>query len=183
MKYILFLLLIPLSFISAAKGQFTDSLKLQLIKDWNRSKIYTLDYLATMNADKYSFRPHDSIRSFAQQMIHLSQGTVSLMEAATGHNIPKQINRPNLETTRSAMTKDSVTYFVSLSYDYAIEALQQFNMEKGFEIVTRGKFNEPRIAWILKAFEHQAHHRGQTTIYMRLLGLKPPNERLFDNMY
>ena len=30
----------------------------------------------------------------------------------------------------------------------------------------------------LKLFEHQAHHRGQTTIYIRALGLKPPNERL-----
>ena len=56
-------------------------------------------------------------------------------------------------------------------------------MSKGYQYVKRGKFNETRIAWILKAYEHQAHHRGQTTIYIRALGLKPPNERLFDNMY
>jgi len=31
----------------------------------------------------------------------------------------------------------------------------------------------------MKAFEHQTHHRGQTTIYIRLVGLKPPGERLF----
>ncbi|HET7002392.1 MAG TPA: DinB family protein [Puia sp.] len=36
-----------------------------------------------------------------------------------------------------------------------------------------------RYAWLLKAFEHQAHHRGQTTIYIRLVGVKPKNERLF----
>jgi uncharacterized damage-inducible protein DinB len=32
---------------------------------------------------------------------------------------------------------------------------------------------------ITKAFEHQTHHRGQTTVYIRLAGAKPPQEKLF----
>ena len=164
-------------------GQYADSLKMQLLKDWKRSKLYTIDYLKTMPDDKFSFHPQDSIRTFAQQMIHLSQATVSLMEAATGMTIPGIINRPGLESISSALTKDSVSYFVILSYDYATQALESFDMKKSYQYVKRGKFYETRIAWILKAFEHQAHHRGQTTIYIRALGLRPPNERLFDNMY
>jgi uncharacterized damage-inducible protein DinB len=167
----------------SAQAQFADSLKKQLLKDWERSKLYTLDYLKTMPADKFSFQPQDSIRTFAQQMIHLSQATISLMEAATGTKIPGIINRPQLESIPQALTKDSVTYFVILSYDYAKQALEQFDMTKSYQYVKRGKFNETRMAWILKAFEHQAHHRGQTTIYIRATGLTPPNERLFDNMY
>ena len=180
-KYQILVLFIIISMTSL--GQFADSLKMQLLKDWERSKLYTLDYIKTMPADKFSFRPQDSIRTFAQQMIHLSQGTVSLMEAATGVKIPAVINRQNLESTASALTKDSVAYFVSISYDYAIQALEGFDMNKSYQNIQRGKFNETRIAWIFKAFEHQAHHRGQTTIYIRALGIKPPNERLFDNMY
>jgi uncharacterized damage-inducible protein DinB len=176
-----------LSFILAitvtSQAQFADTLKAQLLKEWKRSKLYTLDYLKTMPDTQFSFRPQDSIRTFAQQMIHMSQATVSLMEAATGMKIPTAINRHNLENTPSALTKDSVSYFINLSYDYAIEALGNFEMTKSYQYVKRGKFNETRIAWMLKAFEHQAHHRGQTTIYIRALGLKPPNERLFDNMY
>jgi len=30
-----------------------------------------------------------------------------------------------------------------------------------------------------KAFEHQTHHRGQTTVYLRLKGVTPPGEMLF----
>ena len=55
-----------------------------------------------MPADKYAYKPQDSIRSFAQQMIHMAQGTVSLMEAATGNKIPSTINRQNLENISSA---------------------------------------------------------------------------------
>ena len=171
------LIFIPL----LAQGQFADSLKIQLLNDWKRSKLYTDDYLKTMPPDSYSFRPQDSIRTFAQQMIHLAQGTVSLMAASTGMKIPTVINRPNLENTSTALTKDSVTYFVNLSYDYAIEALENFGMNSSYQYVSRGHFNETRLAWMLKAYEHQAHHRGQTTIYIRMAGLKPPNEKLFDN--
>ena len=55
-------------------------------------------------------------------MIHLSQATVSLMEAATGMKIPVLINRRDLENTSSALTKDSVTWFVTPSYDNAIQS-------------------------------------------------------------
>ena len=149
-KYLSLVLLMFITLTSV--GQFSDSLKVQLLKDWERSKLYTLDYLKTMPGDKFSFRPQDSIRTFAQQMIHLSQGTVSLMEAATGLNIPSIINRQDLESTPSALTKDSVSYFVTLSYDYATKALESFEMSKGYQYVKRGKFNETRIAWILKAY-------------------------------
>ena len=164
-----------------AKAQFADSIKMQLVKDWKRSKEYTLAYLNTMPADKYSFRPQDSVRTFAQQMIHMAQGTVSLMAAGTAATIPGIINRQNLENTASALSADSVKYFITLSYDYSIATLTAFNMAHSFEYVRRGNFNESRFAWMLKAYEHQAHHRGQTTIYLRTAGLTPPNEKLFDN--
>lgn len=176
-KYFSLLLLMFITLIS--HGQFADSLKAQLQKDWKRSKDYTLDYLKTMPSDKYSYRPQDSIRIFAQQMIHMAQGTVRLMEASTGMKIPSIINRQNLENSLTALTKDSVTYFVTLSYDYAIEALEHFVMNSSYEHIRRGNFNVTRLGWMLKAYEHQAHHRGQTTIYIRTAGLKPPNEKLF----
>lgn len=181
-KYILCFLL-TIGSALAMHAQFADSLRAQLLKDWNRSKRYTLDYLRVMPADKYGFRPQDSVRSFAQQMIHLAQANVSLMEAATGAPIPAIINRPDLEQSISAASKDSVIYFVTLSYDYAVNAWGGLDLNKCFEHVKRGKFDETRLAWALKAYEHQAHHRGQTTIYLRTAGVKPPNELLFDNMY
>jgi len=47
------------------------------------------------------------------------------------------------------------------------------------EKIKRGNIEETRYAWLLKNFEHQTHHRGQATIYIRLRGIKPPNEKLF----
>lgn len=157
---------------------FNETVKTQLVKDWERAKAYTKEYLDAMPADKYGFKAQDSIRSFAQQMLHLSQGNVGLAANGTG------VARPawamgNLEGSRGAVTADSVKYYVMASYDFAIEGIKGMDAARLEEKNKRGNFDETRLSWLMKAFEHQTHHRGQITIYIRLLGIKPPNEKLF----
>jgi uncharacterized damage-inducible protein DinB len=65
------------------------------------------------------------------------------------------------------------------SYDFVIDGIKNMDASKLEEKNKRGSFDETRYAWLLKAFEHQTHHRGQTTIYIRLLDIRPPNEKLF----
>jgi hypothetical protein len=73
-----------LTYSASAQAITGDQIKAQFIKDWQRAKAYTLDYLNTMPADKYSFKPVDSIRSFAEQMLHLAWDNVFLNMVATG---------------------------------------------------------------------------------------------------
>ena len=166
-----------ISFSSSAQGLNADTVKAQLIKDWQRAKEYTMDYLNTMPADKYSAKPVDSIRSFSEQMLHLAAGNEALISLATGKD--KIFNNRNIEKAPGAQSKDSVVYFVTTSYDYAINSIKNTDAAKLGEQVTRGKLSAMRLTLLLKAFEHQTHHRGQCTIYIRLQGIRPPNERLF----
>jgi uncharacterized damage-inducible protein DinB len=168
------LLLGVFSFSSSAQAITGDSIKAQFIRDWQRAKSYTVDYLNAMPADKYSFKAVDSIRSFAQQMLHLAQGNVGLISAATGEKL--DLGGRGLEASATAATKDSVMSYVTQSYDFAISSINKLDPNKYGEM---GPRNTSRFAWLLKAFEHQTHHRGQTTIYIRLLGIRPPGERLF----
>ena len=177
MKKQLFFLLLLLASL-AANAQFNETVKTQLVKDWERAKAYTKEYLDAMPKDQYGFKAQDSIRSFAQQMIHLAQGNAALIASATGKDRPSWGLRP-LERTPSALSADSVNYFTLASYDFAIESIKGFDANKLEEKIKRGNSEETRYAYLLKAFEHQTHHRGQTTIYIRLRGIKPPNERLF----
>jgi uncharacterized damage-inducible protein DinB len=180
-KYAIRLILscIPTLFWIHGKAQSLspEDIKVQFVKDWKRAKEYTIDYLNSMPADKYSFKPVDSIRSFAQQMLHLALDNVNLISVATGQE--RMFGKRNLETSPGAQTKDSVMYLVNASYDFAISGLQNLDVSKLGEETNLGKRQETRFAWILKAFEHQTHHRGQTTIYIRLQGIRPPGERLF----
>ena len=154
-----------------------EDIRAQFIKDWERAKAYSVDYLNTMPADKYSFKATDSIRSFAQQWLHLAQSNVNVISFVTGE--PNIIGEGILENSKTAQTKDSVMYYVVASYDLAIDGLKKMNMSSLNEKVKMYNWEETRYAWLLKAFEHQTHHRAQTTIYIRLVGLHPPPERLF----
>lgn len=169
-----------LSFFASAQTITSDQIKAQFVKDWERAKTYTLDYLNAMPADKYSFKPVDSIRSFSQQMLHLAQDNFApLIATATGAQVPEPIKHRDLENNPGAQSKDSVVYFVTISYDFAIQSIKDLSPAKYGEIVSLSKWKETRFAMLEKAFEHQTHHRGQTTIYIRLQGIKPPGERLF----
>jgi uncharacterized damage-inducible protein DinB len=163
--------------LSASAQNITGSdIKDQFIKDWERAKSYTLDYLNAMPADKYSFKAVDSIRSFAQQMLHLASGNAGLIHFATGITAGFPMN---LEKSPTAQTKDSVVYYVTKSFDIAIQDLKDFDPAKfGEEVDMRGA-KVSRFALFEKAFEHQTHTLGQTTIYIRLVGIRPPAERLF----
>lgn len=164
----------------AAHSQTLSSadIKAQLVTEWRRAKDYTLAYLNTMPVDKYSFRAVDSIRSFAQQMLHLAQGNCGLMAAATDAQPPAYARR-DLEHSAGAQTRDSVVYYVTNSYDFCINAVENLDVAKWGEKKKMFGMELTRFALMIKTFEHQTHHRGQTTIYIRLNGIKPPEERLF----
>ena len=160
-----------------AQALTSEDIKAQMVKDWERAKVYTIEYLNAMPADKYSFKATDSIRSFAQQMLHLAGGNFGLMSVGTGSKPP--VTRRNLETSPGAQSKDSVMYFVTSSYDYCIAAVKASDVNKWGEKTKFMQLEDTRYSIITKTFEHQTHHRGQTTIYIRLVGVKPPQEKLF----
>jgi len=159
-------------------GQTLTDIKAQMVKDWERAKSYTVDYLNAMPADKYSFQATDSTRSFAQQMLHIAQANVFLMSNATDQALPSWL-QSNPEKRSSAQQKDSVFYYVTNSYDFCLSGVKSFVVDKWGEKKKVFGFEETRFALMNKTFEHQTHHRGQTTIYIRLQGIKPPQERLF----
>jgi uncharacterized damage-inducible protein DinB len=181
-----FCLLLSLCFFSGiAQNALIDTLKQQTVRNWERAKVYTQEYLDAMPADKYSFRPDDSVRTFAEQMLHFAQANAGMGYIGTGFNYPAMqvFATPTFEKTSTAQSKDSVMYYVNVSYDYMIAAVKQLDFTKINERVSfqmpGGMRSTTRLDWLLKAFEHQTHHRGQCTIYLRLSGIKPPPEKLF----
>jgi uncharacterized damage-inducible protein DinB len=174
----LFLSVFVVPSVCKAQALKSEDIKAQMVKDWERAKSYTVDYLNTMPADKYSFKANDSTRSFAQQMLHLAQANIFLMSNATGVKMLLFV-QSDMEHSPTAQNKDSVMYYVTTSYDFCINAVKNSDVNKWGEKKKIFSFEETAFALLEKTFEHQTHHRSQTTIYIRLVGIKPPQERLF----
>ncbi|MEC7265383.1 MAG: DinB family protein [Bacteroidota bacterium] len=169
--------LLPLTFIVIIMNAANAQKVSDLVADWERAKAYTLEYLETMPADKFDLKPTSEIRSFAQQMLHLTDANYGFTAAATGVESPIGMGESEKSTDTS---KENVTKLVSAGYDFVIAGIKGLSDEALAEPVTLfGRFEMTKGQALAKLFEHQTHHRGQTTIYIRLAGVKPPNEKLF----
>lgn len=153
----------------------------KMIADWTRAKEYTKEYLDTMPEDGTNFKPNaqdKDMRTFAEQMLHLSANLFMLGSTATGGANPYQ--GKNLEKIDEYKTKAALSKIVLEGYDFMIATVKSFDLAKAGEpLKLFNRFDTTRSGAIAAAFEHQTHHRGQTTIYIRMKGVKPPQEKLF----
>ena len=176
---LLFTVLALIFVSSSVSAQFTQS---QMVAEWQRAKLYTKSYLDAMPEDGYDFKPTPEIRSFAQQMLHIADANYIFATVASDKPNPigETFASPhNLNEKTVAPTKEAVTKAVMDSYDWVISTLQNMTPDQLQETTKFGKHDITRSGLYGKAFEHQTHQRGQTTIYLRLKGVTPPAERLF----
>lgn len=83
----------------------------------------------------------------------------------------KEIEKKNELKTKAALRKT-----VEESYDAVIASLAGLDDAKMIEPVQFFNSKLTRITVLGIALDHQTHHRGQTTVYLRLKGVTPPPE-------
>jgi len=145
--------------------------------EWTRARAYTKEYLDAMPEAGVSFKPTPEIRSFAEQMLHLANANFSFGARLTGQTNPYA--GKNLEKLDEFKTKAGLTKVVMESYDFMINGINKLDDAKLDTRAPVAGMNRPVTALLAAAFEHQTHHRGQTTIYLRLKGVTPPGEKLY----
>lgn len=166
-----------LSFVSVLSS--SDANSEALVADFERAKAYTVEYLDAANEEVISFKPTQEMRTFGQQMLHIAEANYGFGSAASGKANP--ITFGQLEKSAdNYKTKDALKKAVVESYDFIIAALKETDEAKMAQSIKMfNRFEMSRRQAFEKAFEHQTHHRGQTTVYLRLKGITPPNEKLF----
>jgi uncharacterized damage-inducible protein DinB len=149
--------------------------KENILKDWERARAYTKEYLDAMPESGYALKPTKEMRSFAGQMLHIADANYGIV--GTAMEVAPTVK--DLEKSNDVV-KVSVTEKVLASYDFAINAIKNYPDAKWAEMIKLfNRFDVTRGQVIDKAFEHQTHHRGQTTVYIRMAGATPPAEKLF----
>jgi len=149
----------------------------ELIKEWERSKAYTKEYLDAMPEGKYTVKPMPEMRSFAEQNLHLADANYGLVSAAL--NIKSPFEQGQWEKSGDK-SKANVTRIVMDSYDFVIGQIRKLtDAQLDGSVKMLGSFDMTKRIALGKALEHQAHHRGQTAVYLRLAGVTPPQEKLF----
>jgi uncharacterized damage-inducible protein DinB len=159
--------------VSSSYAQSID----EIVKEWERAKAYTKEYLDAMPESGYALKPTPEMRSFADQMLHLTDANYGFAAAASGEKSPVGFGESEKATDKS---KVNVTKLVMASYDFVISNIKKMTFAQLLEKTKLfNQFEMTKGMVYAKLFEHQTHHRGQTTVYIRLAGVKPPQEKLF----
>src|SRR4051812_9203349 len=81
----------------------------EIVKEWERAKTYTKEYLDAMPESGYALKPTPEMRSFAEQMLHLTDANYGFASAATGQKSPVNFGDSEKVTDKS---KANVTKLV-----------------------------------------------------------------------
>lgn len=60
----------------------------EIVKEWERAKVYTKEHFDAMPDSGYALKPTSHMRSFAEQMLHLTDANYEFADAATGAKSP-----------------------------------------------------------------------------------------------
>ena len=85
----------------------------QALKDWERAKAYTAEYIAAMPEDGMTYKPTADVRSFAEQMLHIAGANFMFASGASGTANPQQ--GKDLEKMDNLKTKAELQKIVAES--------------------------------------------------------------------
>jgi len=152
----------------------------------NGAKDYTLELMEAMPADKYTFKPHDSIRSFGEQMAHIGMSTkflTNMFIKGAPMPTPEDFAKFGKLEKEMATSKEAVTKAVTEGFDEMIATYKSMNTETMKEKFTvffdpkQPKFSKEKGFKFIN--DHMIHHRGQALVALRMQGIKAPDYRLY----
>lgn len=112
---------------------------------------------------------------FVTFVIHNSYRYINF---ATGQ--PNPYPGDDLEKVKEMQSKAAVTKVTMESYDAVISTLKSVTGIQVKEKALYYKWETTKEMIFRKGLEHLSHHRGQTTVYLRLKGIIPPGENLLN---
>ena len=166
-KLILFLLAV-IPYVSRAQNpSYLHEMETRL----ENSRKYTLQVAQAMPEDRYGYKPADDEMDFRSQLLHMAQN-ISWLTSTHLTTLPNPITESMLKNT--GQSKADVEKAITTAFDYALDAVRHFdaaNLEQQVSFFA-GPLSKRQIMQLIN--DHQAHHRGQLVVYLRLNGIKPP---------
>jgi uncharacterized damage-inducible protein DinB len=121
--------------------------------------------------EKYTWRPSNDTRSFAEVFLHISAANYNLYKLV-GTPPPASVDVKNLEKSTTDKAKVTATLKDSFAHaKQAIKSMPDADLDKSMDWFG-GKNTERGV--LLFIVRHTAEHLGQSIAYARFVGIIPP---------
>lgn len=162
--------LLSVTFLAALPLQAADPEVKLLLDHWSKSKAYMLELAEQMPADQYTSRPNDAEMTYGEQMVHIADGILYMMQSYTP-NAPKMFDPKKAD-------KETAIADIKAAFDAGAAAIGSFSdADLTHKMVESEGKKMTALEAIMMAFDHVEHHRGQAIVYLRYKGIKPVDYR------
>ena len=148
-----------------------------LIAELEQESITTHPFLESVPADKLGWRPHEKSMTLGQLALHVANLPASIadiaqLESLDAADVDFEAASPasveELLPTLAASLEKARAYLAGLDEDSLME---DWTLKYEGEVA----FTVPRVALLRSLmFNHWYHHRGQLSVYLRMLDIPVP---------
>ncbi len=156
--------------IEEAKSSFGQD----FLKVWEVSTTNAIDVAKAMPEDLYGYKPNDSSKTFAEQMVHIATSTEGLAKRfllgeAGG-------SQPDV----SSLTKSDIIKLMESSFRATTEIISNMTEVQAKETIkVFGGKEVARYMAVMFIQDHLANHRAKANLYIRMNDITPPRYGFF----
>ena len=158
------------------RGPTADSVS-ELMDEISLARACTVECAEAMPEQHYGFRPVAEERTFGQQMVHIAESVRSLFEVFVQDKAQPTLlfSEAGKEVVKSradvvTLLRESFTYVHRGAAD-----LTDVDLDLRVQFLENRPFSKARVVRFL--LDHATYHRGESAVYMRLNGVRPPHYR------
>src|SRR5688500_6617372 len=174
-RYVAVAVFVVVSCISTsaqAPGKGDNAVSQAIRGGWNSAKQNLSGSAKVMPAEKYSFKPVDTVRSFGEILAHVAGANYIFCAAARGEKSPHSEDA----FEKTAKTRDAIVKALDDSFKYCDTAYAVDDMKLAEMIAAPfGGGQSPRAQALMGNTGHVQEHYGNLVTYLRINGLVPPS--------
>ncbi|MCI0483909.1 MAG: DinB family protein [candidate division NC10 bacterium] len=152
----------------------------EALESWTDARHGLIDEVLNVPGDRFDFRPTPEVRSVKELVVHILEVammmTGELTRADTNfHRLPwprllrlhagaayRARTKADLVRLLKSQFKEAEKKFLTAGELHMLQMIKRFDGERG-----------TRLAWLYHGISHEEYHRGQLTVYERLMGIEP----------
>jgi uncharacterized damage-inducible protein DinB len=171
MKNILLIAVLFTTFSASCYAQENFDFTRNQLEVWKLAKERTLDVARQMPEERYNYKPVKDVKSFGQQMTHMSNSLLSMYT-----RFILEENYGGREKDAALMTKAEIITELEGAFQTIIEGMANLS---DADVKTTGKKHGafPLSKWqsLLFMRDHITNHRAKAVLYLRLNHIAPPS--------
>jgi uncharacterized damage-inducible protein DinB len=154
----------------------------EFLSQWHDVRDGLIKEVERIPEDKLDFRAAAETRSVIELLYHVIESERMLVDEICREDTDLQrvFTRPPDAEVRVVTTKDAIVALLRSSLAASQEKVRRFDAEKIEQLVSvlDGK-QITKAAMLQFTLAHEMYHRGQLTVYQRLLGIEPALTEMF----